>query len=1064
MAVIIKVCGKKTPFVYAKRRNRHKTFHHDVTEVPMGGDIEEGGAPGLQVHPTTVEASVPLGKKVRVGMGGKRDKKSKRRSRSKSKDKKSTSSEAHGNHRSDYFRRQPGKTDENIAKATLLAANLSQLLVTLPPERLGHDSELVTSENAKISQSNNSKATTHSNSVDKNQISSQDSPSKSDVAVLIPNHGKNASILPQNKDIRQQSKTNDSENNQKRRKANDVEKKNEKGKLNPADMLSKSFEKLDMINHRRERAKRARAKRHGVQSDDDSETHIIDDKDAERKSRHKDHSRQRRVRSKDAKETDGKDAGKEVTIAKVGRFKFSLELNKKFEEESKQKEQRKHRSKHRSKSHSSRTPSKSGRKRRREKQAMESKEQGIDKNSDNDENNMKAQQSNKKYDHKENQSNPNSSAPQRKSKSTVQAPVGINKVPSVIVSKQRNHDRPLLLNENRRQRKSVPAMALNVKSEKGKKNDSDSSDHEYEVIDICRENAEKFARSISHPAESIQEAPKIELLRGTTVCDPLAMKTNENKGAALRIRKHSAPQNQKKFNADGSQAMRQSEARAAKVRRAETTKEKASTRLGVSRKESLLLLPDNALARPSENSTANRLKPITSSSKNDKNSVPTFDNHAYDKSPEPISDNHKKKLTKNRSGLLLHEDSEEKESNDAIDVGSEMDNLGEKLSRLSSLTLSSLNSTFHLNKRRAEYSTKKKYHSVDSESPTHHYDNVPLPKPLSKSEEDGSSTDASSGSSTSLTSPSTSSDSKRMSPQTQVHSLSEETNSLTGESTIKSIDENLVNPPSSFRDKSSIDKSNTKKSQSYKNQDKDGTISSSSEYSTSSEEDSSTNDSDTDSSSEEEDRTNNGMKKANGATKQVRSLSSKPSMKEMGGISRAQILENVKNESIEDEDEDEDFRGIDQGQREYNQQPPDLSLAFIGCDNEEQIDQNIRSTHLPPPVLPTQTTGNVNPRAAPNNVRRKTSSLSQRYGVVRRSTSRGSTAIEENKEASGNISANNKSLELDDIQLDEYINNSNQGGNPYTAKPQSPKFLRPQNKVILGDSTDNVSILTDGML
>merc|ERR1712223_1990562 len=271
----------------------------------------------------------------------------------------------------------------------------------------------VTSENARNSQPNNSEATPPSSYVDKTQSSSQDSPSKSDVAVLIPNHGKNASILPQNKNTRQQSKTNDSENNQKRRKANNVEKKNEKGKLNPADMLGKSFEKLDMINHRRERAKRARAKRHGVQSDDDSETHIIDDKEAERKSRHKDHSRQRRVRSKDAKENDGKDVGKEVTIAKVGRFKFSLELNKKFEEESKQKEQRKHRSKHRSKSHSSRTPSKSGRKRRREKQAMESKEQGLEKNSDMDEHNMKAQQSNKKYDHKENQSNPNSSAPQR---------------------------------------------------------------------------------------------------------------------------------------------------------------------------------------------------------------------------------------------------------------------------------------------------------------------------------------------------------------------------------------------------------------------------------------------------------------------------------------------------------------------------------------------------------------------------------------------------------------------------------------------------------------------------
>ena len=131
-------------------------------------------------------------------------------------------------------------------------------------------------------------------------------------------------------------------------------------------------------------------------------------------------------------------------------------------------------------------------------------------------------------------------------------------------------------------------------------------------------------------------------------------------------------------------------------------------------------------------------------------------------------DNHKKKLPKNRSGLLLHEESEEKESSNVVDGSNEIDNLGDKLSRLSSLTLSSLNSTFHLNKRRADYSTKKKYHSVDSDSPTHHYDNIPLPVALSKSDEDGSSTDASSGSSTSLTSPSTSSDSKRLSPQTQV--------------------------------------------------------------------------------------------------------------------------------------------------------------------------------------------------------------------------------------------------------------------------------------------------------
>ena len=56
----------------------------------------------------------------------------------------------------------------------------------------------------------------------------------------------------------------------------------------------------------------------------------------ERKSRNKESSRPRRTKSKDAKETDGK----EVTIAKVGRFKFSLELNKKFEEETREKNMR----------------------------------------------------------------------------------------------------------------------------------------------------------------------------------------------------------------------------------------------------------------------------------------------------------------------------------------------------------------------------------------------------------------------------------------------------------------------------------------------------------------------------------------------------------------------------------------------------------------------------------------------------------------------------------------------------------------------------------------------------
>ena len=68
--------------------------------------------------------------------------------------------------------------------------------------------------------------------------------------------------------------------------------------------------------------------------------------------------------------------------------------------------------------------------------------------------------------------------------------------------------------------------------------------------------------------------------------------------------------------------------------------------------------------------------------------------------------NLKKKLTKNRGEILLQDESPDKNLNvleDCID----QDNLGEKLSRLSSLTLSSLNSTFTLSKRRTDHSTKK---------------------------------------------------------------------------------------------------------------------------------------------------------------------------------------------------------------------------------------------------------------------------------------------------------------------------------------------------------------------
>ena len=664
--------------VYAKRRNRHKTFHHDVLEVPSGADVEEGGGPGLQIHPTMVETSVPLGKKVRIGMSKNRDKKAKRNSRSKSKDKKSLPSDTHqpGHHRSDraYTRRERGKTEENIAKATQLAANLSQLLVTLPPERLGSNPGYVTSEGIEPSSINVSNSPPTLETVARNEGSSQDSPSNHDIAVLISDQGKAASTVQKNKPVREHSQANTKsnlENNQRRHKSTNSEKKKDvnraKEKLNGVarDTLSKSFEKLDMISHRRDRAKRARARRHGAQSDDDSEAHIMEQNITEKKSRQKDNDRHNRATSKDAKDKDG---GKEVTIARVGRFKFSLELNKKFDEETQQKEKRRQRMKHRSKSQS-RTPSKSSRKRRREKVGLESKENDIQtgNTNDDDENDEgnRGEQSSKKFKdikrkkHKISKNKPKSLSTAdskvedknvnlvlEQGTNDVKLPNSFHKAPSVIVSKQRAHDRPLLLNDaKRRQRKSVPAMPLNLKKSERSSNDllkpeaagSDSSDHEYEVIDLLRANmtntnGDKFSRSVSHPSQPDPSPgkPTIDLLRGTSVCEPLSTKTNQNKGAAIRIRKHSAPQNGKTLNVDSFQES--SRDRSGKIRRAETTKEKVSTRLGVSRKDSLLLLPDNSL-QPS--TATNRLKPIRASNTNQNQSI--FDNHAYDKSPEPSS-------------------------------------------------------------------------------------------------------------------------------------------------------------------------------------------------------------------------------------------------------------------------------------------------------------------------------------------------------------------------------------------------------------------------------------------
>ena len=388
-----------------KPPQKGKKFHHDVTEVPMGADVEEGGGPGLQIYPTTVEATAPLGRKVRIGMSKNRDKKSKRSSRSKSKDNKASDylhKQAHHRSNRDYTRRESGKTDENVTKATQLAANLSQLLITLPPKRLGQSPSYVTSETIDNDPTSMAQIVSTSDNAQKKDSSSHEPPSY-DAAVLLPDRGRSTSIVQRSKTTREHSANNgkgSGEKNQRHHKSTVGEKMKDgnvgKNRLNLAsgaalDTLSKSFERLDVINQRRDRARRARARKHEGYSEDDTETHIMEQHNSEKISRRRDNNKGA------TKDIDSGVNGKEVTIAKVGRFKFSLELNKKFDEESKQKEKRRHRGKHRSK-YRCKTPSKGGRKRRREKYALGSKADGG--NTDDDEEKIADQVGRKEKDHK----------------------------------------------------------------------------------------------------------------------------------------------------------------------------------------------------------------------------------------------------------------------------------------------------------------------------------------------------------------------------------------------------------------------------------------------------------------------------------------------------------------------------------------------------------------------------------------------------------------------------------------------------------------------------------------
>ena len=181
----------------------------------------------------------------------------------------------------------------------------------------------------------------------------------------------------------------------------------------------------------------------------------------------------------------------------------------------------------------------------------------------------------------------------------------------------------------------------------------------------------------------------------------------------------------------------------------------------------------------------------------------------------------------------------------------------------------------------------------------------------------------------------------------------------------------------SFSEKSNSEKTKSMELQNIGPGDVEGTISSSSEYSSDSNEgddEDDTEDSDSATSSEQDGEHGLEAQDVNFVDQfaSARPPIRKPSTKMLGGISRAQILENVKNEATNGKTIFKDEEQLNDGS---NNKPTDLSLAFIGWEDTDHFNQNAPLETASMVKSSVNTTSGVT-----SNVRRKTSSLSQRYG------------------------------------------------------------------------------------
>ncbi len=131
----MRFCGKKTPLVRRKRRRRQTVRHDSPGAAEAGPDplVTQDGE--VQVHPMAVEAALPLGKKVRLGENRKRKKKKSSSSTSKTqKDSLAPTAATAATPATEDDDDWRSTTQGAVTRAARLAANLSQLIVNLPPE------------------------------------------------------------------------------------------------------------------------------------------------------------------------------------------------------------------------------------------------------------------------------------------------------------------------------------------------------------------------------------------------------------------------------------------------------------------------------------------------------------------------------------------------------------------------------------------------------------------------------------------------------------------------------------------------------------------------------------------------------------------------------------------------------------------------------------------------------------------------------------------------------------------------------------------------------------------